>query len=211
MFIVIDGPDGSGKTTLAKHLVQQLCLENHQAIYTSEPTCDCEAGRSIRQMLQSDGITDVYAFADLFVADRKEHLINLILPHLEAGGWVVCDRYKYSALAYQQMQGVDVQYLIKSNETCLIPDYIFILLPSNTDILINRIVRRGDVAEMFEKEELLDVALYYYHNLSSYFPNENIWYLNADLPIEDNLCRIKSIISEKNLLPGQIESLCCQN
>lgn len=196
MFIVIDGPDGSGKTTLAKYLVQRLCLENHQTIYTSEPTYDSEAGRSIRQMLQSGDITDVYAFADLFVADRKEHLANLILPYLETGGWVVCDRYKYSALAYQQMQGVDVQYLIKSNESCLVPDYIFILLPRSTDVLINRIVRRGDVAELFEKKELLDIVVHYYHSLTSYFSDENIWYLDADLPIEDNLCRIKSILGK---------------
>lgn len=194
MFIVIDGPDGSGKTTLAKKLTQKICQKGFKAIYTREPTDDSDAGKKIRSMLQGGEVADVYAFADLFVADRKEHLVNLIEPCLLAGRWVVCDRYKYSALAYQQLQGVDPQYLIKKNQECLIPDFVFILLPKNTDVLMSRIAQRGAVIEMFEKKEFLVATVCYYRTLKVYFPDENIWYLDADDSLEKNLGRILEIV-----------------
>ena len=112
MFIAIDGPDGSGKTTLAKSLIDQWNSEGTAAIYTCEPTYDSEPGRQLRQMMRSGEIPDIYAFADLFVEDRKEHIRTLIMPAITQGEIVVCDRYKYSALAYQQLQGVDAGYLI---------------------------------------------------------------------------------------------------
>lgn len=194
MFIVIDGPDGSGKTTLAKNLTQQLCQKGVQAVYTSEPTNDSEAGKAARRILQSGEVTDIYAFADFFVADRKEHLANLIKPSLLAGRWVVCDRYKYSALAYQQLQGVNPQYLIRKNQECLIPDFVFILVPQNTNILMSRIVQRDEGTELFEKKELLAATIPYYRSLKEYFPKENIWYLNADDSTEYNLGRVLEIV-----------------
>lgn len=194
MFIVIDGPDGSGKTTLAKSLTQLLCQKGIQTIYTSEPTSKSDAGKEIRRMLQGGEVADVYAFADLFVEDRKEHLANLIEPCLLAGEWIICDRYKYSALAYQQIQGVDSEYLIRKNQECLIPDFIFILLPQSADVLISRIVQRGKATELFEKKELLAETIPYYGRLKAYFPEENIWYLDADNSIEDNLSQILEII-----------------
>ena len=48
--------------------------------------------------MKSGNFEDIYSFADLFVEDRKEHLATLIMPTLERGEVVVCDRYKYSAL-----------------------------------------------------------------------------------------------------------------
>ncbi len=194
MFIVIDGPDGSGKTTLAKSLTQQLCQKGFRALYTSEPTCDSEAGKAARQILRSGEVTDIYTFADLFVADRKEHLANLIKPSLLAGRWVVCDRYKYSALAYQQLQGVNPQYLIRKNQECLVPDFAFILVPQNTNILMGRIAQRGERTELFEKKELLAATIPYYRSLKEYFPKENIWYLNADDSTEDNLGQVLGVV-----------------
>ena len=69
MFIVIDGPDDCGKTTLAKRLTQRLCQEGHRAIYTYELTHDSNAGRSIHRRLRCGSIPDIYNFANLFVAD----------------------------------------------------------------------------------------------------------------------------------------------
>lgn len=76
----------------------------------------------------------------------------------------------------------------------LVPDFVFILLPQNTDILMSRIVQRGEMTELFEKKGLLEVTIPYYRTLKTYFPEENIWYLNADDSLEDNLGRILEIV-----------------
>lgn len=196
MFIVIDGPDGSGKTTLAKQLTQRLCQEGVTAVYTSEPTKESNAGKMIHQFLQSGEIINAYAFADLFVKDRREHLVNFIQPCLYANKYVICDRYKYSALAYQQLQGVATEYLIRKNHEFLVPDFTFILLPQNEDILMRRITVRGHITELFEKQELLSLIIPYYRKVKEYFPEENIQYLNAENSVASNLKQILGTIIE---------------
>lgn len=190
MFIVIDGPDGSGKTTLAQSLTQQLCQRGFQTIYTSEPTNESEAGKAIHRILRGKEVTDVYTFADLFLLDRKEHIANFIEPCLHTSRWVVCDRYKYSALAYQQLQGISAEYLIEKNQDFLVPDIVFILLPKDVNILVSRIFQRGKATELFEKEELLTSTIPYYRNLKTYFPEENIHYLDANDSTKHNLIQI---------------------
>ncbi len=202
MFIVLDGPDGSGKSTLAKCLSDRLTKKGQRTVYTKEPTCDSEAGRTIRHILQGGVIDDIYGFSDLFVVDRHEHLNSFIQPHLASGDWVVCDRYKYSALAYQQAQGVDVEYLIESNKSCLVPDIILLLIPSSAQFLLRRITQRGNTPEIFEREEFLESIIRYYKKLPTYFPEENFHYLDATLSIENNLCQIEKFLGTvRNLGP----------
>lgn len=194
MFIVIDGPDGSGKTTLSKKLVEKWVSSNVQSIYTFEPTYDSQSGIEIRRLMRTKKIEDIYTFADLFVADRKEHLNTIIVPALARGENVVCDRYKYSALAYQQLQGVDSKYLVEINRDCLIPDYVFILLPQSVDVILKRILNRAKEREIFEEREFLTQTLAFYKKLPSYFPNENIIFLDAEIDLEENLKIINNII-----------------
>ena len=195
MFIVIDGPDGSGKTTLSKKLVEEWKLNGVQSIYTFEPTYDSLPGIEIRRLMGIRKIEDIYAFADLFVDDRKEHLNSIIIPALARGENVVCDRYKYSALAYQQLQGVDVEYLVDINKGCLVPDFIFILIPKCVDVILQRILNRAKEREIFEEREFLTQTLELYKKLPSYFPNENIIFLDAETTIEKNIEKINCIIS----------------
>lgn len=191
MFVVIDGPDGSGKTTLAKQLTDRLNQEGTSAIYTCEPTFSSEAGQRLRNMMHTGEIGDVYQFADLFVEDRKTHIADLIEPMLAKGKTVICDRYKYSALAYQQLQGVDAAYLVEINKPCLVPDIIFILIPQNPDILLERIKLRGITRDIFEKIEFLSNTLELYRRLPDYFPDERIVFLDAGASLEDNIAIIQ--------------------
>ncbi len=186
MFVVIDGPDGSGKSTLAKLLVEQLVKEGFPAVYTCEPTYDSSAGKKLRQLLRTGDITDAYKFADLFVEDRKEHIRDFILPSMAKGEAVICDRYKYSSLAYQQLQGVDADYIIGSNRKCLVPDYIFILMPESLDTLLERISGRGRERDVFEEREFISRTLECYRKLPEYFPGEKIIFLNAEAPTSEN-------------------------
>lgn len=193
MFLVIDGPDGSGKTTLAKRLVEQLQQDGIAALYTCEPTYVSAAGRKLREMMHSGNIQDIYAFADLFVEDRKAHIEALIAPALAKGETVVCDRYKYSALAYQQLQGVDAAYLVERNRACLVPDVVFVLMPQEPEVLLQRISARGKERDIFEKREFLIRTLAYYQRLPEYFPEERIVFLNAEISIEENVGSIMRI------------------
>lgn len=194
MFIVIDGPDGCGKTTLSKALVDHINNRGIEAIYTFEPTMDNPFGCKIRELLKNSEIEDVNLFSNLFIHDRRHHLEKFIKPNLEKNKWIICDRYKYSALAYQQLQGIDTQYLIGNNSEFLIPDFVFILLPQNVDTLFQRINQRNTQMEYFEKKSYLDNVIKLYNKMLDYFPSENIFFLDAELSIENNIQKIDDIM-----------------
>ena len=194
MFIVIDGPDGSGKTTLAQQLVKDLCSKGATTLYTFEPTNESDAGKEIHSLLQSGNIKDIYSFTSLFIDDRKHHIHNLILPALNSGVHVVCDRYKYSSMAYQQSQGVCPSYLININADCLIPDVVFLLLPKCISTLMSRISNRQKNKDFFETAEYLNRIIVFYKKIPEYFPDERIIYLDAESPISENIIRIEQMI-----------------
>ena len=200
MFIVLEGPDGRGKTTLAHALAEHLNHMGLQVLYTFEPTVDSEYGHEIRRLLQGEKTCDPVHISDLMTADRKYHLEMTILPALTDGQWVVCDRYKYSALAYQQMQGVDAQYLIESNRKYRVPDAIFILQPRTVSILLERIVQRSKRTEYFEKAHFLEGVLEFYNKMTAYFPDENIRFLDAELSTPDLIEEIIKCLHDDGFL-----------
>ncbi len=103
-FITLEGPDGSGKTTAARHLAEWLRARGDPTILTGEPG-GTPLGDEIRRLLLharsiSDDL-DPRADALLFAAARAQHTARLILPALRNGQHVVCARYLDSSLAYQ--------------------------------------------------------------------------------------------------------------
>ena len=114
-FIVIEGIDGSGKTTQIKHLAwwlprSGLMPPNTQLICTREPG-GTSLGQCIRQILLHTSAEDSpqsRAELLLYAADRAQHVDTLILPALQRGDWVLSDRFSGSTLAYQGYgRGVD--------------------------------------------------------------------------------------------------------
>lgn len=103
-FITLEGPDGSGKTTAARHLAEWLRTRGETVVLTGEPG-GTPVGEEVRRLLLhlrdvSDDL-DPRADALLFAAARAQHTARLILPALERGEHVVCARYLDSSLAYQ--------------------------------------------------------------------------------------------------------------
>ncbi len=95
-WIVVEGIDGSGKTTQAKMLATKI-----DAFYTYEPG-DSLVGEDVRNVLLKSEKT-LHPLTEVFLlqADRVEHLQKIIIPKLEEGKNVVCDRYVGSTFAYQ--------------------------------------------------------------------------------------------------------------
>lgn len=194
LFIVFEGPDGSGKTMLAQAFTAHLRDKGIDALYTFEPTSDGAYGQQVRELLKTSRACDPIALSDLLTADRGDHLTKTILPALSKGQWVVCDRYKYSALAYQQAQGVDAAYLIESNSKYQSPDMVFILQPKSVDTLLDRMERRGTQTDLFEKRAFLIQTLEFYNKMPSYFPNDVIHFLDAECAVFELIQRISAYI-----------------
>jgi len=101
-FITLEGPEGGGKSTQAKRLVDHLQALGHEVLLTREPG-GTEIGDQIRQVIMSLENKSMSPEAEflLFSASRAQVVRELIEPQLERGGIVVCDRFYDSSLAYQ--------------------------------------------------------------------------------------------------------------
>jgi dTMP kinase len=102
MFITIEGPEGSGKTSVMNEVVARLQSEGHQIVRTREPggTPIAEQIRSIILDRKNTAL-DARAEALLYAASRRQHLVEKVWPALKEGKIVVCDRFLDSSLAYQ--------------------------------------------------------------------------------------------------------------
>jgi dTMP kinase len=104
-FITLEGGEGAGKSTQAKRLAAALAAAGMPVLRTREPGGTPGAER-IRALLLGHGPWDPVAEAMMMFAARREHVVKVIRPFLRAGGWVVCDRFADSTLAYQGAQGL---------------------------------------------------------------------------------------------------------
>ena len=175
MFISIDGPDGAGKTTLGKATVARLQQEGYKAVFTTEPT-DTPLGEQIREALKCGSNN----LLDLFLQDRAMHIKEFIEPHLADNFIVVTDRYKYSTVCYQHVQGVPLENLIALNKDFKVPDISFILYADDVTKLLDRITIRGQNKDFFETKEILEKCCKIYKGMPQHFPKENFQMLNAE-------------------------------
>lgn len=153
MFIVFEGTDGSGTSTQAKKLAEHLKNKGLKVFSTAEPS-ENFLGKNLRKVLQKKEKLSPKAFQLLFFADREEHLQNEVLPALERGEIVICERYNWSSLAYGQAEGVDQNFLEYLAEHFLKPDYTFFMnIPAEKSM--ERVVSRGAEIEHFENQKIL--------------------------------------------------------
>ncbi len=101
MFLTVEGVEGAGKSTLLRLLAEALKERGTVCLCTREPG-GSPLGRQIRPLLlQSSQSMDIRAELFLFLADRAQHVAEIICPALARGEWVLCDRYSDSTIAYQ--------------------------------------------------------------------------------------------------------------
>lgn len=149
LFIVLEGIDGSGKTTLRDAIRDTLENEGSRTIVTAEPT-DGKLGRILRE----GGTDNQFAEALLFVADRACHT-DEIEGYLDRGINVICDRYYASTLAYQSAGsgGPDYGLLVTLNELATVEPDITFLLDIDPAMSMARVEDRGEEKSKFERLE----------------------------------------------------------
>jgi dTMP kinase len=151
VFIVIEGLDGSGKTTQAVLLAEKLSRA-YKVHLTAEPSRG-KIGTFIREdCLYEQTRLPVEAEALLFAADRIEHMQKELKPALDEGNLVICDRYVYSTLAYQGSLGLSLDWIKTTNARALQPDFaIFIDVPPEK--VLARLKRKKSVMETLQTQK----------------------------------------------------------
>ena len=100
MFITIEGPEGSGKSTVVSKVAARLEDAGYDVVCTREPG-GTKISEEIRNIIFSNDNMDDKTEALLYAASRRQHLVEKIWPALERGAVVICDRYIDSSIVYQ--------------------------------------------------------------------------------------------------------------
>ena len=117
MFITLEGPEGSGKTTAVEYAVKSLEAMGYQIVRTREPG-GTPIAEEIRNVIldKANTMMDPRTEALLYAASRRQHLVEKVWPALKEGKIVICDRYLDSSLAYQGgARGLGVDEILNIN------------------------------------------------------------------------------------------------
>lgn len=147
-FIVVEGPDGSGKTTVCSLLATKLKEEGKQIVHTREPG-GIDIAEQIRNVILDpkneamDGKTE----ALLYAASRRQHLVERVIPSIEEGKIVLCERFVYSSLVYQgYARGLGIDEVFAINKFAIgdmMPDLV-IYLDVDEKVGLSRVDSRGN-------------------------------------------------------------------
>jgi dTMP kinase len=151
MFVILEGIDGSGKSTL--HNILKVKLPQYEylpeIVFTREPG-GTKFGENLRNILLSEEITPTTTFL-LMQAARIEHINTVIKPALQKGKIVISDRYYPSSIAYQGAQGVPKQFMfsVLNGSKTIMPDMCFFL-----NISIEKAQQRKEKDNFFDKKSI---------------------------------------------------------
>lgn len=155
VFLSFEGPEGSGKSTQIERLAERLAGQGRTVVRLREPG-GTEAGDRLRAVVL-DPMLQIEPEAEflMYAAARAQLVRERIVPALEAGSDVLCDRYAESSVAYQGYgRGLDVDWIVEVNQVAtqgLVPDATF-LLDVPTDVGLARIAARG-AADRLERAD----------------------------------------------------------
>ena len=184
-FIVLEGPDRCGKSTQAKMLVNYLIAQGKEVLLTREPG-GTPAAERIRQIVLEPGL-DVRPMAELLLyeASRAQHTQEKILPALEQGKIVICERYTMSTCAYQGYgRGIDLKIIDTLNKIAtlgLTPDLTLVFLMSD-----KYFTQRGEYlfSDRLEQEDLAFRQKMRAGYLEMLSRTKNAYLINADKNIQ---------------------------
>jgi dTMP kinase len=200
-FIVLEGPDRCGKTTQAKMLFNALLAHGKDVVLTREPG-GTPTAEEIRQIVLEPDL-DVRPMAELFLyeASRAQHTQERILPALEEGKIVLCERYTMSTVAYQGYgRGIDLKTIHTLNQIAtlgLVPDLTFVFLMSD-----KYFIERGEYlySDRLEKEDLKfrEKMRKGYQEMVTQTPNAYL--IDADKNIDAIQARLIQLLHEHKII-----------
>ncbi|MCB1180027.1 MAG: dTMP kinase [Leptospiraceae bacterium] len=181
LFIVLEGIDGSGKSSLSKNLVNALEEKSFKTKRFFEPT-DYETGKYIRKFLKGEISLSKEKQIEAFIKDREDSVSKNILPSLQNRITVILDRYYYSTAAYQAGEEYSPERIIELNEIRKFPkpDLLF-FLKIEPERALERIQSRSGEKERFDSLENLKTI---HENFLAILPPNTI-HLNAELSEEE--------------------------
>jgi len=202
-FIVFDGLPGCGKGTMIKKTFEHIFGKSKKydnILVTDEPT-NSEFGLKLRELFKKQKSSSDFAgeIFDLFVLDRAWHVENIIKPALEKNFVVICDRYKYSSIAYQSVQGTDFNKVFMAHKDFLAPDLALILdvSPANSFARINsEVSEKRKNSDKFRDLEFISSLRDYFLKIPSLLPNENIQLIDANKSISDVFFQIVPLVDK---------------
>ena len=185
-FIVIEGLDGSGKTTQARLLAEKLS-RSHRTVYTAEPSRG-KIGTFIRERcLYGEKRLATTVEALLFAADRIEHVENEIKPAMAQGRLVICDRYFYSSLAYQGSSDLSIDWIAEINRYALKPNFA-VFIDVTPEKVLQRLNRRKSVMENLETQrKVREIYL-------KYVAKGDLTRINGDKPLEEVRKELSTVV-----------------
>jgi dTMP kinase len=208
-FITFEGPEGSGKSTQLKLLVEKLEAQGIRVVCTREPG-GTTTGEAIRDILQHDAVDEQLserAELLLFTASRAQLMDHVILPALDRGEWVICDRFIDSTMAYQgYARGMPLATLDLINDFAVNsrkPD-LTLLLDIDVERGFQRLEERyadgKESADRFEREtsDFHSRVRDGYHKLAEREP-ERFRVIHTDHPINEVAGAIWSTVKESLL------------
>ncbi len=188
-FIVFEGIDGSGKSTISNMLYDKINSQTGNIYRTFEPT-NSPIGSVIKNILNNKIKSDDKTIGALFLADRLHHIQNTtsgILKHLNEGTHVISDRYYYSSYAYH-VPMLSMNWVIDANKVCadlLRPDIVFYI-----DISANESMKRLKASRQFldifeTKEKMEQVKLNYTEAIKREGKKDNVIIINGHRTVNE--------------------------
>lgn len=199
-FISFEGIDGSGKSTQARLLAEYLRERGQDVILTREP--GGSAGAEEIRKLVLEGEPDRWSAETellLFTAARRDHLERTILPALDSGQVVICDRFADSTRMYQGLRSTDMRAKVDVLHSLMIgrePD-LTVLIDMDPAIGLDRALTRGHGEERFESfgRELQVKMRNGFLELAQEFP-DRFRVIDGLRPIEEVAADVKRVASE---------------
>ncbi|KGR89167.1 thymidylate kinase [Ureibacillus massiliensis 4400831 = CIP 108448 = CCUG 49529] len=202
LFITFEGPEGAGKSTVLQQIVKRMQEEKIEVLATREPG-GIEIAEKIREVILNPAHTAMNERAEalLYAAARSQHFYEKVLPALQKGKLVLCDRFIDSSLAYQgYARGIGIDEVLAINEFAIgkrLPD-ITILFDIEPEVGLARIQKHSS-----REVNRLDVESLAFHNkvregyqeVIKRYP-ERIKVVNADQSLEQVVEEVWNILTK---------------